>query len=81
MRGDSIQLALFPVRVTLPMQRRIARAPGDVRWRTELLSGVVVRAWRNLLLVQFDGRRRDGSARGCLVQVPLSRPRKKKATP
>ena len=58
-------------RISATLDRRIAGTPADttVRWEKETLSGVVERTWRDLLLVQFEGAREDGSHAGCLVQV------------
>jgi len=69
-----IQLGFFPMRVRVLLLRRIASLAGLVRWRWECLAGVVLRQWRDLAQIQFAGRKRDGSARGCIVLVPTVLP-------
>jgi hypothetical protein len=70
---EGLQLAFFPERVTFVARRRFVGG-GRVRWRRERVTGAVLerirvrRGWV-IALVQVDGRRCDGSPKGCLVQV------------
>lgn len=69
-----LQLDLFPLRVCVRLARRIAKSATEARWRYESLVGTVVRRWPGIALILFDGKKRDGSARGCLSQVPIVLP-------
>lgn len=63
------QLERVRVRVT----RRIPKGAKDVRWRSEKLTGTIIQRVNDRVRVQFDpwkdGKRRDGSARGCTLWV------------
>lgn len=68
-----LQLPLFAECISVRTRRRFAGdGSAPARFRAETLTGRVVSRLSTMFFVQFDGKRVDGSARGCLLQLTFS---------